>query len=99
MSMVGVRRVSLAYLAHTNEDPEYGDNPPSLLAFRAHCTEFGFLEKDLIQHFHHDHFLYEHNNGIFFDKLEISLAHYSYMAIISRFSKNRNGRGLLLVLK
>ena len=65
MSMVGVRRVSLAYLAHTNEDPEYGDNPPSLLSFRAHCTEFGFLEKDLIQHFHHDHFLYEHNNEIF----------------------------------
>ena len=49
MYTVGVKGFSLAYIAHNIEDTEYGDNPPTLLAGRSHCAEFGLVEKEIIQ--------------------------------------------------
>ena len=99
MSAVGVRRLSLAYIARTNEDTEYVDNPPTLLSGRSHCAEFGLVEKGLIQRLPHNHVLYDQDSGRLSKKLAIGLAHSAYMTVIARFRINRNGRGELLESK
>ena len=97
--MFGVRVFSLAYLVHTNKEPEYGDNPPDLLSVRAHCSEFGLVEKEIIQRFHHCHIQFEQYNGTPFENFAISLAHSPYITVLSRFRVNSNGIGVFLAFK
>ena len=75
MSVVVLRRVSLAYIARSIKEPDYGDNPTTLLAGRAHCSELVSLEKELSQRFPHEHILYNQDNGMLLNKLSIGLAY------------------------
>ena len=43
--------------------------------------------------------MYKQDNGTFFNKFSIGLAHSAYMNVLVSFIKNRNGRGALLALK
>ena len=93
MSMVGVRGASFAYLDCANKDPEYGDNPPTLISDRTNCAEFHLVQRYTIQQLPHYHVLYDHYNGTLIVKLEIGLANSAYMTVLVRFRKDRNRIG------